>query len=96
MPITNFDPYTWLCNLQDEQAHQRVQQEQLIKHQKELASAYNDLKDRYEYLVDRYQKIRHKHNEMIKRLDDVLPAEPELDVLFEASPTNTKYRKRRI
>ena len=93
--LTNFDPYDYLCKIQDEQAHQRVQQEQLIKHQKELASAYNDLKDRYEYLIDRYQKIRIKHNEMLKRLDDVLPLEPELDVLFEASPTNTKYRKRR-
>ena len=86
--ITDFDPYTFLCGIQDEQA-------QLVKHQKELASAYNDLKDRYEYLVEKYQAMRMKHNDIVKRLDAVLPEEDELDVLFEASPTNTKYRKRR-
>ena len=93
--ITDFDPYTFLCGIQDEQARQRIANQQLVKHQKELASAYNDLKDRYEYLVEKYQAMRMKHNDIVKRLDAVLPQEDELDVLFEASPTNTKYRKRR-
>lgn len=63
----NFDPYDFLCRLQEEQAQLRRAQDTILKNQRELAAAYNQLKDDYESAAKLINEIKSKHNSLVNK-----------------------------
>jgi len=66
LPI-NFDPYDFLCKLQEEQAQQRKAQDTILRNQRELAAAYNKLKDDYDAMAKIINEIKLKHNTLVNK-----------------------------
>jgi len=66
LPI-NFDPYDFLCKLQEEQAQQRKAQDTILRNQRELAAAYNKLKDDYDGMAKIINEIKLKHNTLVNK-----------------------------
>lgn len=65
--MTDFDPYDFLCRLQDEQANLRQSHQTILKNQRELAAAYNKLKDDYDNMVTFVNELKTKHNTLVNQ-----------------------------
>ena len=66
LPI-DFDPYDFLCKLQDEQVKLRRENHNILKNQRELAAAYNKLKDDFDEQAKLLLEIKHKHNKLVEK-----------------------------
>ena len=65
--LTNFDPYDFLCKLQEEQAQLRKSQDLILKNQRELAAAYNKLKDDWDSMAKLINELKAKHNSLVNK-----------------------------
>lgn len=65
--LTNFDPYDFLCQLQEEQAQSRKAHNTILANQRELAAAYNKLKDDYDRMAKMVNEIKSKHNTLVNK-----------------------------
>lgn len=69
--LTDFDPYDFLCRLQEEQAQLRGAQATILKNQRELAAAYNRLKDDWDSMAKLINEIKAKHNSLVNKHQDL-------------------------
>jgi len=69
--LTEFDPYDFLCRLQEEQAQLRQVQNTILKNQRELAAAYNKLKDDWDSMARMVMEIKNKHNVLVTKTKDL-------------------------